>query len=102
MTTGKIASQASHAALNSFLAASVEVQEEYQGSGGIGTKVCLEANIGKMVEAYNLATQAGLPCALITDSGSGSGFSEPTVTAVGIGPVTKAQVPFLKKFQLMK
>jgi len=102
MTTGKIASQASHAALNSFLTASKEVQKEYQGEENIGTKVCLNANVGKMVEAYNLATQAGLPCALITDSGPGSGFDTPTLTAVGIGPCTKAQVPFLKKFQLMK
>lgn len=102
MGTGKIASQASHAALNSFLAASKEVQEEYQEDDDIGTKVCLEATLQKMIEVYLLSKEAGLPCALITDSGVGSGFSEPTVTAVGIGPVTKAQVPFLKKFQLMK
>ena len=103
MTTGKTASQAGHAYVNSILKASKEVQEEYQGIEGIGTKVCLECpNEKKLEEVYYHALQLDLPCSLIVDSGDGSGFNEPTTTAVGIGPITRAQAKFLKKFQLLK
>jgi peptidyl-tRNA hydrolase len=104
MNTGKIASQAGHAYVNSFLTASKEVQDEYQ-SDGIGTKVCLEcSNIGKLAEAHASAQKLGLPCVMIQDTGSSvhcfNGM--PTYTAVGIGPIIKSQAPFLKKFHLLK
>lgn len=104
MSVGKVASQAGHAYLGAYLNAPKTVQDEYH-SGGIGTKVCLNCpNMAKLAEAYAFAKQNGLPCVMIEDSGESQHCFNgvPTVTAVGIGPVTKSQVPFLKKFQLMK
>ncbi len=105
MGLGKCCSQAGHAYIGAFLQSSQEVQKEYQGRDGIGTKVCLAvSSLQRLIEAYELAKERGLPCVLIEDSGESQHCFNgvPTITAVGIGPVTKDQVPFLKKFQLMK
>lgn len=102
MNVGKVASQAGHAYLGAYLKAPTQVQEEYH-SDGIGTKVCLVCpSAEKLLEVYNLCQQLEQPCSLIEDSGVGSGFSVPTITALGIGPINKEQARFLKKFQLMK
>lgn len=103
MGPGKLASQAGHAYLNAFLKAPADIQKEYH-SGGIGTKVCLECpNEAKLRQVYELAISQGLPAVFIEDSGSNTVFNGiTTATAVGIGPCTKAQARFLKKFQLHK
>lgn len=104
MGVGKIASQAGHAFVGSFLQADVERQREYHGEDGIGTKVCLSCpSLETLQRTYDLAKSLGLPCVFIEDSGPNTGFDGATVaTAVGIGPVTKSEAPFLKKFQLHK
>lgn len=104
MSAGKVASQAGHAYLGAYLKSTKEIQEEYH-SDGIGTKVCLVCpNMAKLAEAHALAIQNNLPCVMIEDTGDSVHCFNgvPTVTAVGIGPITKDQLPILRKFQLMK
>lgn len=89
MAPGKMAAQAGHAFLNSFLEASPDVQSEYQ-KYGIGTKITKECHsLDHMLEAYKECNRLQIPCSLITDSGhvhpphfDGS----PIITALGIGP----------------
>ena len=102
MSPGKSCSQAGHAFLNSFLSADIDRQQKYQGSDGIGTKVCLECpSLEALQRVYDRARDAGLPCVFIEDSGRNTCFNGiTTATAVGIGPVTKDEAPFLKRFQL--
>lgn len=103
MGTGKVASQAGHAYLGAFLKAPKEIQEAYH-IDGIGTKVCLACpTLSHLQTAYETAVSLGLPASYIVDSGCENFFNgDPTPTAVGIGPITRAQSKFLKKFQLVK
>lgn len=103
MGTGKIASQASHAAIGAFLKASKEIQEEYHSDGGIGTKVCLECSDGHTMQRLHEEARAmGLPCFYVIDSGCPNFFDgAPTATALGIGPIIRAQSRFLRKLKLM-
>jgi peptidyl-tRNA hydrolase len=109
MTQGKLASQAGHAYLDSFEACRIEDpgRAALYHNGSHGTKVCLGAkNEDQLRFTYELAKSAGLPCALITDSGhimpphfDGS----PIVTALGIGPALRDEVHSItKRFQLIK
>jgi len=106
MTPGKIASQAGHAYVQTVLQC-IQVdpsREQAYHSDGIGTKVCLEAkDLSTLLRAYNEAVEAGIPCALITDQGHMSFHGgEPTVTALGIGPVTRAESQHItKRYRLM-
>lgn len=107
MTGGKAAAQLGHAFVNSLLEASKQnpnIIAEYQ-QDGLGTKVCLVGEtLFDLEKAYALAKERNLPCSLIIDSGhihlpdfDGS----PVVTALGIGPCTKAQIGnILKSFKL--
>ena len=54
---------------------------------GIFTKICIYVeNEEELLEVYNKAQAAGLPCALITDAGNTEFHGVPTNTCVGIGP----------------
>jgi len=109
MPPGKLASQAGHAYLNSYLQSQEErpdIAKFYQRDG-IGTKVCLEAkNQDQLLAAYQAAQEAGIPCSLIVDEHhimpphfDGS----PIITALGIGPARKHEVKeFTKRFKLCK
>jgi peptidyl-tRNA hydrolase len=103
MGCGKSCSQAGHAALGTFLQAPKDLQDAYH-KDGIGTKVCLACpNLSQLQTAYETAVSLGLPADYIVDSGCPDFFGgQPTPTAVGIGPITRAQAKFLKKFQLLK
>jgi len=104
MTPGKIAAQTGHAYLDSFL----EAQElrpdtipEYKTNHGI--KITLEAkNLLQLERVYNEALAAGIPCVMITDLGYTVFEGCPTITAVGIGPARREEVPFLKRLRLLK
>ncbi len=109
MTPGKLASQAGHAYLNSFLKcfeADPQLAQEYQGYSGIGTKVCLKAPLHKLQKAYEQAIELGIPCDLIVDSGHimhphFDGF--PIVTALGIGPILRKDIQHItKRFKVVK
>ena len=100
---GKIASQAGHSYIGSYLKATPETQREYM-KDGIGTKVCLACpNLSQLQTAYETAVTLGLPATFVVDSGCPDFFDgKPTPTAAGFGPLTRAQARFLKKFQLVK
>jgi len=105
MTPGKIASQAGHAYLQSFLKADRDIQLAYHADG-IGTKIALQSRaFYDLLWAQHLCVQKGLPHALIVDSGhvmlphfDGS----PIVTALGIGPVRRAEIGHITdRFKLL-
>lgn len=105
MTPGKSASQAGHAFLESFVKAPRSVGLSYLNSGG--TKIALAApNLQTLQRIYGAALAAGLPCALVVESGhvmppvfDGS----PIVTALGIGPVERAAArEITRKLRLMQ
>lgn len=97
MPPGKLASQAGHAFLDSFLDCLHQNPERaamYRGDAH-GTKVALHAKtLDHLLRAHRLACEAGLPCALITDSGHvlpPHFTGEPIITALGIGPALREE-----------
>jgi len=108
MSCGKMCSQASHAALGAFLQCKdSNIQQAYHSEfpEHPGTKVCLSVkNLDQLLIAEQKAIEAGLSVFRVVDSGCMNFFNgEPTITALGIGPATKAQVKHItKKFELMK
>jgi len=103
MTSGKAASQAAHACLDSFLKSSEYVARSFVEQGG--TKVVLVGRNETMLRcALAEAERRGLPCALVVESGHvmpPAFDGTPIVTAVGIGPATRVQVQGItNKFQV--
>lgn len=103
MPPGKLAAQAGHAytdALFDCLDRDPATAQRYRRGHG-GSKVTLKAkNEFALRRALREAQEAGLPCALVTDSGhvllphfDGS----PVVTALGIGPCTWEEARFIAK-----
>lgn len=98
MPPGKLAAQAGHAFLESFLVSSRLTPElaSIYAADPPGTKVTLCArSLQDLEEAYQRALFLKIPCALITDSGhilpphfDGS----PVITALGLGPATRSEV----------
>jgi peptidyl-tRNA hydrolase len=98
MSPGKLAAQAGHAFLDAFLIALERRPDNARRyrDGCHGTKVALLADgLDDLLRARAMADRAGLPTALITDSGhvlpplfDGS----PIVTALGIGPARRSEV----------
>ena len=109
MPAGKIASQAGHAFLDSYLIArdlGLSEAQEYRGDSH-GTKVVLVApTLAKLLDAQHAAEALGLPHALITDSGHilpPHFTGAPIVTALGIGPARRHQVQSItKRFRLLR
>lgn len=105
MSTGKLASQAGHAFLDSYFQALQSrpmIATEYDG-----TKVVLVArDLEHLERAYEMAQLYGLPSALVIDSGHISlpfFTGTPIITAVGLGPCTRAEVQCITKhYQLLK
>jgi peptidyl-tRNA hydrolase len=108
MTQGKLASQTGHAFLDAYDQCRKEYPDratEYH-SGRHGTKVCLAAkDETALLQAYEQAQSAGIPCALIIDSGHIMPpyfDGNPIVTALGIGPCRRDEVKSITKhFQLI-
>jgi peptidyl-tRNA hydrolase len=96
MTAGKAASQAAHAALDTYLTATPDAREAYHSPDG-GTKVTLSCSSEPVLRAaYAAAQDRGLPCALILEGDN-------TPLALGIGPCDRAEAkPITRKFSLMK
>jgi len=108
MDAGKIASQAGHAYVGAAFAAqdlTPSILAEYHKDLPIspGTKVCLRLKSPEaLFRAEAAAKDAGIPVFRVVDSGCPDFFDGlPIVTALGIGPATREQVPFLKKHQLL-
>ena len=95
MTPGKMCSQSGHAYCEALLASHPNSTRfaDYR-KDGLGTKVCLAAdNLQQLLDAQAKCEAAGIPCALITDSGCANFFNgAPTVTALGVGPAKKHEV----------
>ena len=96
MSPGKLAAQSSHASLGALFSIAQHTEDNctihYDSSAvrewitGRFTKVVVYVKSEEaLVNVYNKALAAGLPCALIEDAGF-TEFSEPTKTCVGIGP----------------
>ena len=106
MDTGKIASQAGHAYLGAFLQASSDTQNEYHKEypEHPGTKVCLKCpSLEHLLITEEKAKELGIPCFKVTDSGCKNFFDgQPIITALGLGPATKAQIhQITKKYKLL-
>ena len=106
MDPGKCSSQAGHAYLGSFLLSLPDIQEEYHKEfpEHPGTKICLKADtLGQLLLAESAAKEAGIPCFRVIDSGCKNFFGgKPIITALGLGPATKAQIQHItSKFKLL-
>lgn len=109
MTAGKMAAQAGHAYLDTFHRCqeiNPERADEY-GQDGHGTKIALYAkNQTQILQLYESAQAAGIPCALIIDSGHvmlPHFDGNPIITALGIGPARRSEIHHLtKKLSLIK
>jgi peptidyl-tRNA hydrolase len=102
MSAGKCSSQTGHAFLSAFLQADAIRQRDYLAAG-LGTQVCLGVpSLEKLHAIHARARARGLPCALIEDTGRNTCFhGVPTITAVGIGPITRHELPELRRLQLL-
>jgi peptidyl-tRNA hydrolase len=105
MTSGKAASQAGHAFLDSFLTAPSELTQAYLADGG--TKIVLTVPDERaLCDVYHAARMAKLPCAMVIEQDHvmlPSFDGSPIVTAVGIGPVSRAAARAITKgLPLMK
>lgn len=106
-----MASQLCHASKNCLLLterADPSLARLYQGPKFLGTQITLSArNEDDLREAYALALETGLTASLIIDEDHvipGTLFDgNPIVTALGIGPCTKAQAKKLtKRFRMVQ
>lgn len=101
MPIGKAASQAGHAYLESFVAADAARQAAYRADG-LGTKICLTTpDLRKLLDLHAKVVARGLPCALIEDTGRNTTFGGvPTVSALGVGPLSAAEAKILRRLPL--
>lgn len=110
MTTGKLASQACHAAKNCAIIAQKNdprLLETYQGPDFIGTQIILKAkNQEAILKAYEAAKEAGLITSLIVDQHHvmlPHFTGDPIITALGIGPCTREQAhQITKRFEVVR
>jgi PTH2 family peptidyl-tRNA hydrolase len=110
MNPGKLAAQAGHAYTDTLYKSydqDSELFHNYRVNGKGGSKVTLVAkNENHLLTAYQQCLDANVPCSIVVDREhvmlphfDGS----PTITALGIGPCTKAQVKSItKKFQCVR
>lgn len=70
---------------------------------GIFKKIVVGAEtLNEMVEAYDKAKQAGIPCSIIEDAGLTEFGGNVTITAVAIGPDSPEKIdPITSKFNLL-
>ncbi len=90
MGKGKIATQACHAAIAALRKAKDEVIRKWERQGG--KKVVLKVKSEKeLLNFYEKAKKAKLPCALIRDAGL-TQLEPETLTALGIGPAEEKEI----------
>src|SRR5690349_1908731 len=107
MSPGKMAAQAGHAFLGAFLlcrdeAVLAQYHKDFPNSPG--TKVCLAARcLAELFRVEQAAQDRGLSTFRVVDSGCENFFGgQPIITAVGIGPATRTQIPqIIKKLKLI-
>lgn len=108
MNAGKLSAQASHASLGALLPRDgTTLTRQDDGTYKLEATISAEAaawfeelsvkvavsvpSEAALLEIYEGAKAAGLPCVLIRDAGL-THFSEPTLTAVGIGPAAAEKI----------
>lgn len=90
MGKGKIVAQSIHAALQAFREASDEAVSKWELSGE--EKIALKVRSEKeLVELFEKARKAKLPCSLIRDAGH-TQIPSGTITAVAIGPCEESKL----------
>jgi len=93
MGKGKIAAQASHASLSAYkkvMRMDPDVARAWESEGQM--KVVLKTQSeAELLEYYNKAKQAGIPCELIRDAGH-TQIEPGTLTCLGAGPWDEAEL----------
>ncbi len=93
MPPGKLAAQAGHAFLESFMKADVCVRSAYRDKG-LGTKITLQvSNLTDLLHLHQTCIIYNVPCKLIKDYGHvmlPHFDGTPVYTALGIGPILKS------------
>ncbi len=111
MPVGKLLSQSGHAFTDSLKAAEKKHPEIYANyrnwcnesndAFNGGAKVSMKAkNSNQLIKAYNLARQAGIPCAIVVDKNHilpPHFKGQPIITALGIGPCTQEEAQHITK-----
>lgn len=87
---GKLAAQVAHASVASFLAASTADQRGWLQLG-MPKVVLAVANEEDLMQFYQYAMEANLPAHLVKDAGR-TVVASGTMTCVGIGPATNANI----------
>lgn len=91
MRKGKMVSAGAHASINSFLLSSEDHRREWFDSGH--TKICCGVGSEKeLVQLFEMATEAGLPAALILDEGRTEFNGVKTLTAMCVGPAPSDKI----------
>jgi len=101
--SGKIIAQGCHASMKVFFDRMERVEDDWRSiqltyemqvwMDGIFTKVCLQVGSEEeLVEIYNKAKEAELPCALIEDSGLTEFGGVKTKTCMAIGPANSEDI----------
>tara|TARA_Y100000815_G_scaffold273475_1_gene304851 strand:- start:4293 stop:4649 length:357 start_codon:yes stop_codon:yes gene_type:complete len=107
MSAGKAIAQAGHAYVGALRNCKTLDPQNYQSytSLDVATKICLNGGSeARLISTYQRLQDLRIPSFLVFDSGhvelpdfDGSA----TLTALGVGPITRSQAPgFLKKFKL--
>lgn len=104
MQPGKIAAQAGHAYLEAYKTSALLPPEDpfkehfIEYSKDLGTKICFGGNLDELQKTKHWLELNNIPHSLIVDSGHMAFFNgEPTITALGWGPCTNADVKKLTK-----
>lgn len=106
MPPGKIAAQAGHAFLETYIKGMetdpTRIEEWRNGFKGI--KITLVAkNLNHLLKAKESIEKTNFPYSLIVDLGYTLFDGKPTITCLGIGPAKKSEIGHItKKFQLLK
>lgn len=110
MPPGKLSAQAGHAYTDALWACFDESPDKalaYRNNGIGGSKVTIKCkNLGQLERAQRECEDAGIPHAVVTDAEHvllPHFTGAPIITALGIGPCTKAQCRHItKRFQAVK
>jgi PTH2 family peptidyl-tRNA hydrolase len=87
MRKGKMIAQGAHASLAAFMEADPEDVALLDWLDGASTKIAVSVPSEEaLLDVYERARTAALPCALVTDAGRTEFGGIPTRTAVAIGP----------------
>jgi peptidyl-tRNA hydrolase len=101
MPAGKLSAQSGHAYTDSLVQAPPEVIADYRNLEKGGSKVSLVAkNLNQLIRAYEECLFNKLPCAIIVDQDHvllPNFDGSPIITALGIGPCTKAECAHITK-----